>query len=190
MTPTKKQPLFIITGASCAGKSTTCEILFQKEQDYLVMESDLLWEERYNTPDDNYCDFRRLWMRICANIAQIGKPAVLCGCAVPEQFECQPERELFSEIFYLAVVCDEEQLLKRAKEGRKVTEEEWLKSSVDFNNWLIKNGKNAVPPIELLNTTDLTPEEAADAMEQWIQERIGKGEKDAVMERNSVKAGK
>ena len=50
MQPTRRQPLFLVTGASCVGKSSMCEILFQKEQDYVVMESDLLWEERFNTP--------------------------------------------------------------------------------------------------------------------------------------------
>lgn len=48
MIPTRKNKLFIISGASCVGKSTACEVLFKKEKDYIVMESDLLWDERYN----------------------------------------------------------------------------------------------------------------------------------------------
>ena len=40
---TKKQPLFIVTGASCVGKSTLCNELFINEKEYIVMESDLLW---------------------------------------------------------------------------------------------------------------------------------------------------
>ena len=55
MKPTNKQPLFIITGASCVGKSTLCEQLFLHEKDYIVMESDLLWNDMYNTPEDDYC---------------------------------------------------------------------------------------------------------------------------------------
>ena len=42
MTPDKKLPLFVVTGASCAGKTTACEILFHREKDYIVMESDIL----------------------------------------------------------------------------------------------------------------------------------------------------
>lgn len=42
MIPTRKGPLFLVTGASCAGKSTLCEVLFQKEKGYVVLESDLL----------------------------------------------------------------------------------------------------------------------------------------------------
>ena len=81
MKPTNKQPLFIVTGASGVGKSTLCEQLFLREKEYIVMESDLLWNNFYNTLDDDYCEYRRLWMRTCANISQIGMPVVLCGCA-------------------------------------------------------------------------------------------------------------
>lgn len=42
MKTTRKMPLLIVSGASGVGKSSTCELLFQKETDYLVMESDLL----------------------------------------------------------------------------------------------------------------------------------------------------
>lgn len=35
---TKKQPLFIVTGASCVGKSTLCNELFINEKEYIVMQ--------------------------------------------------------------------------------------------------------------------------------------------------------
>ncbi len=172
MKPTNKQPLFIITGASCVGKSTLCELLFLGEKEYIVMESDLLWDDRYNTPEDDYCEYRRLWMRMCANISQIGKPVVLCGCAVPKQFENQPERELFSNIYYLAAVCDEKALENRMRVGRKVTDEGWVKSSLDFNNWLKQNANFTSPCIKLLDTTELSPLQAAETVDQWILENI------------------
>lgn len=43
MKPTVKQPLFIVTGASGVGKTTLCEELFRREKDYIVMESDIIW---------------------------------------------------------------------------------------------------------------------------------------------------
>ena len=174
MDRTKKLPLFIVTGASCVGKSTVCNKLFMVEKDYIVMESDLLWNEIYNTPENNYCEYRRLWMRVCADIAQIGKPVVLCGCAVPEQFENQPERELFTDIHYLAVVCDEDVLKKRMREGRGVSDENWIKSSVEFNAWLRENAMNTKPTITLLDTTSITVGEAAAAVDAWIMQKLGK----------------
>lgn len=172
MRPTNKQPLFIITGASCVGKSTLCEQLFMNEKEYIVMESDLLWNDMYNTPEDDYCAYRRLWMRICANISQIGKPVVLCGCAVPKQFENQPEREMFSDIYYLAAVCDDAVLEKRMRIGRKVDEDGWIKSSLDFNNWLKQNANDTSPCITLLDTTDLSPVEAAEIVDKWITKKL------------------
>jgi Predicted GTPase len=170
MTPTKKQPLFIITGASGVGKSTTCEILFQSESKYIVMESDLLWNEIYNTPETNYNDYRKLWLQVCANISQIGKPVVLCGCAVPEQFEACEERELFTEIHYLAVVCGDNKLESRMRNGRSITDESWITGSKEFNRWLKENvGANN---ITLLDTTELSPKQASEIADNWIIKHI------------------
>jgi len=168
----KKLPLFIITGASGAGKSTTCEILFQNETEYIIMESDLLWHDIYNTPKDNYRKYRELWLRVCANISQIGKPVVLCGCATPEQFDVCIEKDLFTEIYYLAIICDDEALENRMKNGRKINDENWIKSSIEFNRWIIDNGKSH--NIHLLNTTGLLPEQAAKEIDKWIREKMNK----------------
>lgn len=172
MLPTNKQPLFLVIGASCVGKSTACELLFQKEKDYLVMESDLLWHNVYNTPEDNYCEYRRIWMRVAANISQIGKPVVLCGSADPEQFEHQPERALYTGIHYLAIVCDDETLERRMRDGRRVTDGLWIKSSLEYNAWLKKNARITTPPITLLDNSNLSPEETAQIIGEWIAERL------------------
>ena len=174
MTPTKKLPLFVVTGASGVGKSTTCEELFRQEEGkpYLVMESDILWTEYYDTPDDNYRGLRTIWMYLCANIAQCGKPVVLCGCATPDQFENLPERDLFTKIHYLAVVCSDEALEDRMKNGRGIEEEDWLRASYNFNRWLKEHAAETDPPITLLDITGKTPAEAAESLEQWILSRL------------------
>ena len=168
MKPTKKLPLFIISGASGVGKSTLCEILFQNEADYIVLESDILWHDVYNTPDDDYRLYRRTQMRLCANIAQIGMPVVLCGCAVPKQFESLEERKLFTQIYYLAVVCDDSALKDKLYNGRGISDENWLASSFEFNNWLKQNGK--INGMTLLDNTNLTPQEGAEIVDLWIKE--------------------
>jgi adenylate kinase family enzyme len=169
--PTKRLPLFLVSGASCVGKSTACQLLFQREQEYLVLESDLLWEERWNTPENLYAPYRSLWMRLCANIAQGGRPVVLCGCCVPEQLESRPERKLFSSLHYLALVCGEEALRRRVAR-RQVTDPALVQSTLDFNAWLQKNAGTTDPPMGLLDTTSLTPEETAQRIHQWIRETM------------------
>ncbi len=177
MQPTNKQPLFIITGASCAGKSTICAALFANEKDYIVMESDLLWNDIYNTPEDHYKAYRKLWMTVCANISQIGKPVVLCGCNTPEQLEPLPERSLFTDIHYLAVVCSDQALRQRMTAGRGVTDETWVQSSLDFNRWLVENAAGTTPSIKLLDTSALAPDQAAERIDKWILSRLWGGER-------------
>lgn len=172
MNPTKKQPLFIITGASCVGKSTMSEVLFQNETDYIVMESDLIWNDIYSTPEDNYHAYRELWLRVCANISQIEKPIVLCGCAIPKQFEGCKARSLFTDIYYIALVCEDEQLGRRMRIGRGVTDENWVESSIGFNRWLKENANQTRPNITLLDNPVLTPEESAEIADSWILKKI------------------
>lgn len=169
MEPTRINKLFVITGASCIGKSTACEILFKKEKDYIVMESDLLWSDTYNTPEDNYRTYRELWMSICGNISQIGMPVVLCGCAIPEQFEVCDARKYFSEIVYIAVIAENDELIRRMKHGRKVTDENWLKSSEQFNEWLRNNAEKTTPNIILVDNTHLNPEETSKKIDEIIR---------------------
>lgn len=168
MKPTRKMPLFVVSGASGVGKSTTCEVLFQQETDYIVMESDLLWHDIHNTPKDGYRNYRELWLRVCASISQIGKPVVLCGCAIPEQFEACEARSMFTDIHYLAVVSDEDVLVDRMKNGRGINEDGWIKSSVDFNQWLKENA--AEHNIKLLDNSKLKIDEAANIANEWIAE--------------------
>ena len=170
MKPTKKLPLFIVSGASGVGKSALCEVLFQKEEHYIVMESDLVWSAFYDTPENNYHLFRKTWLGICASISQIGLPVVLCGCVTPEQFETLPERELFSDIHYLAAVCERSCIESRMRDGRRIDDESHIKSSLDFNDWLKANAHTTSPNITLLDTTNLSPEQAAEETDRWIMD--------------------
>jgi broad-specificity NMP kinase len=169
MEPNRKNKLFIITGASCIGKATACEILFKNEKDYIILESDLLWSDVYNTPENNYKEYRELWMRVCSNISQIGMPVVLCGCATPEQFEVCYARKYFSEIIYIAIVAEKEVLIKRMKYGRNVTDENWIKSSEQFNEWLKNNATKTTPNIILVDNTHMSLEETAKKIDEIIR---------------------
>ena len=170
---TNKQPLFIVTGASCVGKSTLCNEMLINEKEYIVMENDLLWNDIYNTPEDDYFEYNRLWLRVCGNIAQAGKPVVLCGCRVPKQLENLPERELFTHTYYLAVVCDDVVLVERKRKGRGVSDDEWIRNSMDFNKWLKQQAsENAPYPITLLDTSDISPIQAALRVNNWVMEKI------------------
>lgn len=172
MIPTKKLPLFIVTGASGIGKSTLCEQLFKGESDYIVLESDILWDDRFNTPETNYNAYRQLWLRLCAAISQAGKPVVLCGCVTPEQFENLVERSWFTSIHYFALVSDQETLEHRMRVGRQVSDEGWIASSIQFNQWLKDHELTTTPPMTLLDVSSGALIDHAKKLHDWIMKHL------------------
>lgn len=168
----KKLPLFLVTGASGVGKSSLCQQLLNRETEYIVMESDILWHDRFNTPEDGYRAYRETWLTLCAHISQIGKPVVLCGCVTPEQLETLKSRSFFTELFYLAVVCEDSALEHRMRDGRGITDENWIQSSLSFNRWLREHRNLPAETFFALDTTRLTPQEAAPLADMWILSKI------------------
>jgi len=166
-------PLFVITGASGVGKSSTCLALVAKTKDFVVMDSDILWRSEFDQPATDYRNYREMWLRVCKNISQAGKPVVLCGASLPEQFEQCIERRYFSEIHYLALVCSDEALESRLRSRpawRNSSDEEYIKTHVAFNRWLKENARHTEPPMSLLDTSEITIDESVERVEYWIRD--------------------
>lgn len=171
----KQQPLFIITGASGTGKTTVCLELANTISQAVVMDSDILWMQEFNKPEDDYRVYREMWLRVCKNISQGGRPVVLCGSAIPEQYENCIERRYFSEIHYLALVCDDRILIERLKNRpawRKSASDDFLSKQIRFNQWFKANADTAVPKITLLDTTHDSLEKTTGKIQQWILEKL------------------
>ena len=77
-------------------------------------------------------------------------------------------------MYYHAVVCDDETMMHRMTVGRKVTDENWINSSMQFNNWLKDNHNKTEPNIDLLDTSNLTPKHAAEYVDRWIKSKLEK----------------
>ncbi len=166
-------PLFVITGASGSGKSSACLALAAKTKDFVVIDSDILWRSEFDQPDTDYRNYRETWLRVCKNISQAGKPVVLCGASLPEQFEQCIERRYFSEIHYLALICSDEALESRLRSRpawRNSSDEEYIKTHVAFNRWLKENARHTEPPISLLDTSEITVDESVERVEDWLRD--------------------
>lgn len=165
-------PLFILTGASGVGKSTVCLELAAMMKDVVVMESDILWREEFDQPETNYYDYRETWLRVCKNIAQAGRPVVLCGVGEPGQFEQCLERRYFSELHYLALICDDQILASRLRNRptwRGPFKEEQIEAQVAFNRWLVNNAPQTEPPMTLLDTSEITVAKTVEKVARWIR---------------------
>lgn len=168
-------PLFVLTGASGVGKTSTCLALAAKAKDFVVMESDILWRDEFNQPATDYRNYRETWLRVCKNISQAGKPVILCGAGIPAQFETCIERRYFSNIHYLALICEDEILVSRLRSRpawRGSFKDEYITEQVAFNRWLINNAQNTQPPLSLLNTSEITVNESVAGVEQWIHSHL------------------
>ena len=169
-------PLFVLTGASGVGKTTTCLALTAKTNDLVVMESDILWSDQFNQPERNYRNYREMWLRVCKNISQAGKPVILIGVGEPTQFELCVERRYFSKIYYLALVCNDDVLvshLKNRPAWRATSGDEFIQRQVTFNHWLKDNAPKSQPPMDLLDTSELTPEQTAEDVLRWVSRCLG-----------------
>jgi predicted kinase len=168
-------PLFVLTGASGAGKTATSLALAAEAENVVVMESDILWRDEFNRPATDYRDYREMWLRVAKNISQAGKPVVLCGAAVPEQFERCVERRYFSDVHYLALVCDDERLAARLRSRplwRGSSANEYIEEHLKFNRWLKDNAADTQPPIRLLDTTEVTVQESSKSVKEWIDDHL------------------
>jgi hypothetical protein len=168
-------PLFILTGASSAGKSTLCLELATRVSQCVSLECDIFWRPEFNTPGDDYHGFRNLCLRVAKNVGQGGRPVVLCGSAIPAQYETCPERRYFAATFYLALVCDDRELVQRLQNRptwRASSDPETIESMLNFNRWLKDNAQNTHPPMTLLDTTHLSIEQSFQRAAHWLHSHL------------------
>jgi guanylate kinase len=169
-------PLFIVAGASGTGKTTILKELFGKLDKVILLESDIIWQEEFNKPENNYKQFFETWLRLAKNISQSGRPVVLfgAGLGVPDNIESCIERRYFSNIFYLSLYCSDNELenrLKNRPRWRNCYSEEFIEKQIEFNNWFKQYGKEKKPEIELIDTTNSTLDESVEKVKYWINEK-------------------
>jgi shikimate kinase len=175
--PFRRLPLLLVGGPAGAGKSTVGALLLGELTEAVVIESDLLWRREFDTPEDGYNEYFRLWLRLAAHISQSGRPVALFGAgfAVPHNAESLAERQLFSAVHYLGLVCDDDMLVARlrARPSWRNTTDELIHEHVKFNHWLKEHAAATAPPVTLIDTTSAALTETAALVARWIRERVG-----------------
>jgi hypothetical protein len=176
--PFKQLPLFLVGGAAGSGKTTVLRQLIGAIDEVAPLDSDMLWRAEFDHPETNYRDCFETWLRVCKNISQLGKPALLFGggFCVPHNIEPCVERRYFSTLHYLALTCDDEVLVSRIRarpSWRNSSKPEFIQRHLEFNRWLRREHANTSPPVELLDTTTNTPELAAARIKEWVRSKLG-----------------
>jgi len=170
--PFVRLPLFCLGGPSGTGKSTACRRLAPRVADrVVVLEQDLLWLPGLDDPAEDHRLFRSTWLRLAAAVGQGGRPVLLCGTVVPPELEGLPERALFSEIHYLALMCEPDPLASRlrARPAWREWDEPRIAEMLDHSAWLAATAASLQPPVALLDTTDTPVEGVVEQVEAWLR---------------------
>lgn len=177
--PFRRLPLLALTGPSGAGKSTVGRLLTRSLGDTaVVVEQDVLWTAGLQDPADDFRRFRSTWLRTVAMINQSGRPVVLVGTVVPVQFERCPERVFVGDIHYLALVCAPDVLRARleARPAWRGWDDRRIAETLEFNDWLRRNGPSLQPPVDVMDTTTLPLDVTVDAVAAWARRHYAAGQ--------------
>jgi hypothetical protein len=168
-------PLLFLTGASGAGKTTLYEALVGKVEEAILINADLLWgvNPAHDDPETGYRQFRGLILHLAERLARNGRPVLVEGSCMPEQYETLGERWHFSKTAYLAVVCSDAEL-----ERRLTVRPSWRRSTrhidtmMAWNRQLRDGPLPTTPPMDVLDTTDRAPSDSAREVHRWIRRQV------------------
>ena len=139
-------PLFILSGCSGVGKTTTAMEIIRRTTEFTVLDADMFYNIMPHETDEDYFD----------QAEQIGS------------LSKNHNSRFFPAIYCLALVCDEELLRARMRNGRGITDEEWIQSSVDYNHYFKTHRQLGDMAFDTWDISGKTPAEAADYVIQWV----------------------
>lgn len=165
-------PLFILTGCSGVGKTTTAIEIMRRKVDFVVLDADIFacfvnWE------DEKSCNnWVETIVNISKDIVQSGKPVLwtMAGCL--DRLPKTHNSRYFSDINCLALVCDDEALRKRMQEGRGITDENWINGSCEYNRYFMEHDRHGDTRFETFDITNKEPGDVADYVVEWVKGKL------------------
>lgn len=172
--PFRRLPLFVMTGPSGAGKTTTCRLLLHSFQECVVLESDILYGSLEMSGDDGLRRYWDAWLRVVMNVHQAARPVLLCGTVVPSLLESLPSQAYLGGTRYAALTCEDVELEHRlrARPAWRGCDDAFIAEHVRFNQWFRLKADPDQPPISLIDTTQASVEESADEVRRWVRARL------------------
>lgn len=167
-----KLPLFILTGCSGVGKTTTAHELMLSTEDLVVLDADFFHDLM---PHETQEDYRRRIEKmedLSKNIMQAGKPVLWAMAGNLDKLNSVYNRRFYSDIFCLALVCDEQTLRHRMVQGRGITDDEWIRSSVEYNNYFKTHTAIYDIRFDVCDTEGKEVGQVVEEVKKWVTEKM------------------
>ena len=168
----RKMPLFVLTGCSGMGKTTTGIEIMKQQNEFIVLDADMFYSIMpHDTQEDYYNQIEQV-ESLSKNIMQTGKTVLWTMAGNLDKLNHVYNRRFIGEIYCLALVCEEEELRRRMTEGRKITDEGWIQSSVEYNHYFKTHDCLADMPFEVFDTTGKSVPQVAEYVIGWVKGKL------------------
>ncbi|MFH5184471.1 nucleoside kinase [Paenibacillus sp. TAB 01] len=157
-------PLFIVTGASGVGKTTTVKHLRPLLENCDVFDTDEMKAESWEQARSN-------WLKVAFQIAQSGRCTVLCGTMMPWDVEACDHYRFFRHVYYLNLHCGDDARAERlrSRPSWRNTSEAFIEEHRSFAGWLLDHAATDFdPPMPVVDSTARPVEETAGQIRDWV----------------------
>jgi hypothetical protein len=165
-------PLFILSGCSGVGKTTTGIELMQRQNDVVVLDADIFCGVQNASTEDDCRKRVDTIESLSRNISQSGKPVLWTMAGNLDMLPKSYNTRFFDGIYCLVLTVDEDALRDRMINGRGITDSGWIEGSVGYNQYLRTHNTLGELSYETLDITDKTPAEVADAVIEWYKKYL------------------
>ena len=162
-------PLFVLSGCSGVGKTTTAIEIMHRKVDFVVMDGDIFRSVMDLNSDEDYIDMVEGMTNFSTDIMQSGRPVLWAMAGCLDKFSNTYHSRFFSKIKCMALVCEESALRERMQKGRGITDENWINGSCDYNRYFMEHDSLGDMKFETLDITEKSPEEVADCVIEWVK---------------------
>lgn len=164
----KFMPMFILTGCSGVGKTTTAREILQRNVNFVVLDADIFYGMMPLKNENDYQKEIENIENLSKNIMQSGQPVLWAMAGNLDKVNQTYNRRFFSHIFCLALVCDEKLLQKRMTDGRGITDNNWITSSIHYNHYLKTHDYVGDMKYEVFDISGKSVSEVADYVIKWV----------------------
>lgn len=162
-------PLLILTGCSGVGKTTTAMEIMRRKPEFVVLDADIFYGVMSLETEEDHKKWVESIGNLSKNIMQSGHPVLWTMAGNLDKLSETYSSRFFSEIRCLALVCEEELLRARMREGRGITDEGWIQGSVEYNQYFKTHDTLGDTKFDVLDISGRSVSEVADTVISWVE---------------------